>query len=255
MPELHRRPQPRRTLSKSLGLAVALLAAAALLAAPAGAADWSVNPDATAAELEDFHQDFAAAVYPYPEHGAKPLGVVGFEIYADASYSRQFEVFEGTNGPISGRLPQGTLSVARVGVRKGLPFGIDLEATYGRALGSSLGLVSGTVQWALLDGGAVTPALSLRVTGAQSTGVSYYRLRQLGAEAVLSKGFALLTPYVGAGLVRSESRFAFAPDKNVSTTDPVLFGGLTLNLLVPRINVEVQKGRGFQATVKVGFGL
>src|SRR5262245_10172143 len=125
----------RRRQLASLLLFTAVLAGAS---APAKASDWVVNPAATRGELEHFHGDFGAAGCPYPEHGAKPLGVVGFEVYADASYSREFEVFEGTNGAIGGRLPQGVLSVARVGVRKGLPFGIDLEATYGRALGSDL---------------------------------------------------------------------------------------------------------------------
>jgi hypothetical protein len=222
---------------------------------PAAAANWFINVDAPAAALEDFHRDFAAAVYPYPGHGAKPLGWVGFEVYVDASYSHEFDSFEGPFGAIGGNLPGGVLSVARIGVRKGLPLGFDLEATYGRALDSDLNMVSGTVQWALLDGSTLSPALSFRLTGSQSTGVSYYRLRQLGAEAVVSKGFAVLTPYVGAGLVRSESHFTFADGKDVSSTDPILFGGVTLNLLLPKINLEVQKGRGFQATLKLGFGL
>ncbi len=245
-----------RSRSSLVGSHLALLVAALVVGtAPASAASWFVNVDAPTAALEDFHRDFAAAVYPYAEHGAKPLGLVGFEIYADASYSHEFGAFEGPLGAIGGRLPSGVLSVARVGVRKGLPLGIDLEATYGRALDSDLNLVSGTVQWAALDGSTVTPAVAFRLTGSQTTGVGYYRLRQLGAEAVVSKGFALLTPYVGAGLVRSESHFTFADGKDVATTDPIVFGGVTISLLVPKINVEVQKGRGFQATVKLGFGL
>ncbi len=234
-------------------LTVWLLATALLDGAAAQAAQWSIGT-ATAAELEDFHRDLAEAAYPYPEHGAKPLGVVGFEIYADASYGRDFEIYEGHGHPIEGRLPQGILSVARVGLRKGLPGGFDVEATYGRAVGSDLNLLSGTLQWALLDGGAVSPALALRVTGSSSTGSDTYRLRQIGAEAVLSKGFAVLTPYIGAGMVRSESHFVLA-DQDVNSTHPIVFGGLTLNLLIPKINVEIQKGRNLQATVKVGFGL
>ena len=55
--------------------------------------------------------------------------------------------------------------------------------------------------------------------------------------------------------MRSESHFASVDGRDVSSTEPILFGGVTINLLIPKINVEVQKGRGFQATVKVGFGL
>ena len=242
-------------LRSRAGLVVALFASLVGGVAPASAANWFINVDAPAAALEDFHRDFAAAVYPYPGHGAKPLGWVGFEIYVDASYSHEFGSFEGPLGAIGGNLPGGILSVARVGVRKGFPLGFDLEATYGRALDSDLNMVSGTVQWALLDGSTVTPALAFRLTGSQSTGVAYYRLRQLGAEAVLSKGFPVVTPYLGAGLVRSESHFTFADGKDVGSTDPIFFGGVTLNLLIPKINLELQKGRGFQATLKLGFGL
>jgi hypothetical protein len=236
-------------------LLVSLPALIALVATPLHAASWFVNAGAPAAALEDFHKDFADAVYPYPEHAAKPLGVVGFEIFGDVSYSREFETFESLNGAIGGRLPSGVLSVARVGVRKGLPANLDVETTYGRALGSDLDFTSGSLQWALFAGGALSPAFAFRVTGSQTSGAQDYRLRQLGAEATLSKGFPLLTPYVGAGIVRSQSHFAFASEKDVSTTEPILFGGLTLNLLIPHLNVEVQKGRGFQATVKLGFGL
>ena len=164
-------------------------AAALALLPPAHASDWTLNGGAPKSELEDFHKDFADAVYPYPGHGAVPLGVVGFEAYVDASYNHGFGDAVGSAHPINGSLPGGILSVARVGVRKGLPLGIDLEATFGRAVGGNFNLVSGTVQWALLKGGVAEPALAFRVTGSQSTGVSNYRLRQVGVEAVVSKGF------------------------------------------------------------------
>lgn len=245
-----------RALRHRIAASCAMLFSAALvLPALAGASDWNLNPDAPKGEIEDFHKDFADAVYPYPGHDAVPLGLVGFEVYVDGSYNHGFGDAVGSQHPINGSLPGGVLSVARVGVRKGLPLGIDLEATYGRILGSDLNLISGSVQWALLKGGVASPALSFRLTGSQSTGVSYYRLRQLGVEAVASKGFTVFTPYIGAGFVRSESRFAFIEGHDATSTEPILFGGVTIKLLIPRINLEVQKGRGFQATVKLGFGL
>ncbi|MEO8504323.1 MAG: hypothetical protein ABI609_10545 [Acidobacteriota bacterium] len=248
-------PNPILPFCRLLRTGAWALALAFALQPTAMAADWGINPDTPKSTFEDFHKDFAAAVYPYAEHGAKPLGLVGFEVYVDASYNHGFGDDVGPGLPIYGSLPGGILSLARVGVRKGLPLGFDVEATYGRAVGSDLNIVSGTVQWALLEGGVATPALAFRLTGSKSTGVSYYSLRQLGAEAILSKGFAMLTPYVGAGMVRSESRFRFVSGRDVTSTEPILFGGVTISALIPKINIEVQKGRGFQATVKVGFGL
>ena len=248
-------PSSVRPLRRSVLSCALALAATCALQPAARAASWGINAATPKGAFEDFHKDFAAAVYPYAEHGAKPLGLVGFEVYVDVSYNHGFADDVGPNRPIDGSLPGGILSMGRVGVRKGLPLGFDVEATYGRALGSDLNLSSGTVQWALLQGGAVTPALAFRITGSKSTGVNDYSLRQLGAEAVLSKGFAILTPYIGAGMVRSESRFSFVSGRDVTSTEPILFGGVTISLLIPKINVEVQKGRGLQATVKLGFGL
>ena len=62
-----------------------------------------------------------------------------------------------------------------------------------------LELISGELSWAILDGGAVAPALALRLTGTQTTGGGAYDLDLYGAELELSKGFAVATPYVGAG--------------------------------------------------------
>src|SRR6476646_643980 len=116
----------RRRCSKIRFLVGSLVAGLAVAATgTASASSWFINVDAPAAALEDFHRDFAAAVYPYPGHGAKPLGLVGFEVYVDASYSHEFGSFEGPLGAIGGNLPGGVLSVARIGVHKGLPLGID----------------------------------------------------------------------------------------------------------------------------------
>lgn len=237
--------------------AVALLALPMLLAAAAPAAAWELLAGAPREDFEAFHQRFAFAAYPYPRHGAAPLGITGFRIYAEVTADRDFDEQDFYPGAVSGDLPGGTMSIARVGVRKGLPAGIDLGASYGEALDGDIELISGELLWAILDGGAVSPALSVRVTGTQSTGGGRYDLDLYGAELELSKGFAVVTPYVGGGFYYGEGRLdrgglgdAFETDD----TQAFVYAGITLNLLLPKITVEVEQGEAFQGAVNLAIG-
>lgn len=235
-------------------VAAAVLAVCALAALPAAA--WEVRDDAPRPAFEAFHDRFATAAFHYPRHGAAPLGLVGFELYADLSADLEFEDEDFFPDAVSGDLPAGALSIARVGVRKGLPGDVDLGLAWGTAVDGDLDLVSADVQWAFLDGGAVSPAMALRLTGTRTVGGGPYELDQYGAELLLSKGFPLLTPYVGAGVVWSEGRLARAGggELTVDGTRTVLYAGVVINLLLPKITVEAEQGEGFQVAARIGFG-
>ncbi|HEX9945830.1 MAG TPA: hypothetical protein VGG03_27805 [Thermoanaerobaculia bacterium] len=232
-----------------------LLLLALLAAAPAQA--WEVSGSATPDDFSAFNRRFSSDAYFYPRHRAAPLGLIGFEVYADASYDEGFDDEEFTGTAIEGDLTGGFLSVARVGARKGLPGGIDLGLSYGRALGGDVRLVSGELQYAIIKGGLLSPALSVRLTGTRTTGSGAYSLDQYGAELLLSKGFTVLTPYVGAGVVRSKGTLdtALGAELDDTTTRGVAYAGVTLNLLLPKITFEVEKADVVQGAVRVGFGL
>ncbi len=225
------------------------------LAAPALA--WEVSRDAPEPAFRDFHRRFSAAAYNYPRHGAAPLGLIGFEVYADAAVDQDFgdEPFAAT--ALEGDPVGDVLAFARVGARKGLPGGIDLGLSYGQALGGDVKLISGEIQYAILKGGLVKPALSVRVTGTQTLDAGAYDLDQYGAEFLLSKGFTVLTPYVGAGVIRSQGRLESALGGRFEDTHTrsIIYGGVRINLLVPKITIEVEKAEVVQGAVRVGFGL
>jgi hypothetical protein len=95
------------------------------------------------------------------------------------------------------------------------------------------------------------------VTGSRSLESEAYDLDQYGAEVLLSKGFAVLTPYVGAGLVYSKGtldRGSLLPGFEEEETRGVIYGGVTLNLLLPKITVEIEKAEVIQGAVRVGIG-
>jgi hypothetical protein len=233
-----------------------ILLALALFAAIPAQASWEVSGNASAEDFSAFHRRFSLDAYHYPRHGAAPLGLIGFEVYADATYDEEFDDEEFNDTAIDGDFTGGFLSIARVGARKGLPGGIDIGLAYGRALEGDIKLLSADLQYAILKGGLVKPALSIRLTGTRTLDAEAYELDQYGAEVLLSKGFTILTPYIGGGIVYSKGTL----DRDLlgsleeEETEGVLYAGVTLNLLLPKITVEVEKGDVLQGAVRVGFG-
>lgn len=228
----------------------------ALLSALPAHASWEVSRNATAEDFSDFHRRFSFDAYHYPRHGAAPLGLIGFEVYADATYDEGFDDEEFNDTAIDGDFTGGFLSIARIGARKGLPGGFDIGLAYGRALEGDVKLLSADLQYAILKGGLVKPALSVRLTGTRTLDAEAYELDQYGAELLLSKGFTILTPYIGGGIVYSKGTL----DRDLlgsleeEETEGVIYAGVTLNLLLPKITVEVEKGDVLQGAVRVGFG-
>ncbi len=233
-----------------------LLSVFGVLAALPARASFSVSPRATRGDFEAFHRRLSSDAYFYPRHSAAPLGLIGFEVYADATYEDKFDdqSFNGT--AVDGSYTGGFLSVARVGARKGLPGGVDLGLAYGKTLNGDVKLISAELQYAILHGGLLEPALSVRVTGTRTVDATAYELNQYGADVLLSKGFTVLTPYIGAGFIRSRGRLnrGLLGTFEDTETQGVAFAGVTLNLLLPKINFEVEKGEALQAAVRVGFG-
>jgi hypothetical protein len=226
-----------------------------LSALPALAAD--VRPDASEADFREFNRRFSMASYYYPRHGASPLGLIGFDVYADAAVDSGFGDEDAVARTLDDDLTGDMLAVVRVGARKGLPAGINIGVAYGRALETDVDLLSADLQWAIIEGGVLAPALSLRLTGTRAMGSDVYDLDQYGAELLLSKGFTVLTPFVGAGIVRSEGSLESSLGRTFedSQTRGIVYGGVTLNLLLPKITVEVEKADVVQGAVRVAIGL
>jgi hypothetical protein len=238
-----------------LGPAAAVLLAAALAPAlPATA--WDVDPRMSRSTFEEFHRRLATSVYAYPRHGAAPLGLVGFDVYADLTADDSFADEPFADEALDGDLEGDLLLVGRVGARKGLPGGIDLGASYAVALGGDLELVSGELQWAWIDGGLVTPSLALRVTATRTLDAGVYDLDQYGAELLLSKGFAVVTPYVGAGAAYSEGTLDAVGGERFEADDTrfIAYAGITVSLLIPKITLEVEQGDELTGALRVAFG-
>src|SRR6185312_15613020 len=146
-PPMLRRPILPRLLPPLLFSVLGVLATA-----PARAS-FSVSPHATRGDFEAFHRRFSSDAYFYPRHSAAPLGLIGFEVYADATYEDKFDDQSFNQTAVDGDYTGGFLSIARVGARKGLPGGVDLGLAYGKTLNGDVKLISAELQYAILHGG------------------------------------------------------------------------------------------------------
>src|SRR5204863_2634144 len=118
-PTTWRRTDPARTnpgdppMLRRPTLPRLLLLFSVLAAAPAQAS-FSVSPHATRGDFEAFHRRFSSDAYFYPRHSAAPLGLIGFEVYADATYEDKFDDQSFNQTAVDGDYTGGFLSVARV---------------------------------------------------------------------------------------------------------------------------------------------
>lgn len=134
---------------------------------------------------------------------AEPLGISGFDIGVEVSgmnINRNSEYWDAAFGGAASDAPP-YLLIPKLRVRKGLPLGIDVGASYTNIPSSNIRLYGFEVSKAILDGTVATPAVGVRATYTKLTGVEDLSLQTFGFDASVSKGFLFLTPYAGAGMM------------------------------------------------------
>lgn len=146
----------------------------------------------------DAFVDEVAAMSAYnPLSPAEPLGITGLEIGAAvSSYSIDTAIWD--NAVADGTAPS-HIPVPRLLVRKGLPFGIDIGASYAAVPGSNIKNVGGEVRWAFLEGSTVTPAVAVIGHASKLSGVPDFDVSTYGVDVGISKGFTIFTPYAAVG--------------------------------------------------------
>jgi hypothetical protein len=188
---------------------------------------------------------------------AEPQGITGFDIGVEASFVK-------LDSPVwDDVLERGApsyLAVPRLHLRKGLPFNLDIGASYAAVPDSNIELFGAELQWAILEGTVATPALALRGSYSTLRGVTDFDLQTMAADVVVSKGFLMFTPYVGAGVVRIDGKYdgtntvlqAELSDKKVTETR--IFGGVQVALALLRLTVEAEYAQMPVYTAKLSLG-
>jgi hypothetical protein len=187
---------------------------------------------------------------------AEPQGLTGFDIGVEASF---VDIDSSVWAEAINDTPS-YLVVPRLHVRKGLPFNIDVGAMYAQVPDSNITLWGGEVQLALLEGTTATPALALRGSYSSLEGVDDLDLQTYAADAVLSKGFLMFTPYIGAGVVQIEAEYTGNNStlqnelQDQSLTEARYFAGVQASMALLRLTGEIEYLERPIYTVKLSLG-
>lgn len=236
-----------------------MLPALALLLAPtvAAAGGLELGPQLTSDQLVELGEHVAEAI-DMPAGPARPLGVTGFELHVGGMWVRADEDAEWWEQTVS----EGSELVDGVDgyhafARKGLPAGFDVGAQFGSVLGEDFW--SAEVRYAVIDGGLAAPALGVRGAWSELAG-GPVDLQVLTAQATLSKGFTVLTPYVAAGVRWTDTEATVQEElfslRLESSSETFVFNaGVHISLPPVGLRVEARRGHQTALLVSAGFSL
>jgi hypothetical protein len=182
---------------------------------------------------------------------ATPLGVTGFDIGIEVTQT-QLESTSVFRQAGAGDLD--SVYIPKLHIHKGLPAGFDIGAFVSQVSGVSGTLIGAELRYAILDDGVATPALAVRLSGTKLSGVSHLDLSTVALDAMLSKKLALITPYIGAGTVRTQSKVNVGGLNEEKINKSRVFVGVNANVLLANVAVEAEKmGDNTSLSAKVGF--
>ncbi|MGE5866999.1 MAG: hypothetical protein ACM32J_18150 [Rhizobacter sp.] len=220
---------------------LALVAAGLLALAPAARAEDIRTVQAlTQAEFRDLSDDLSAALSFKPMIPSESLGVTGFDVGVGVTGTRLAHRSTWAKAS-NGDSPSATLPVGVVRVHKGLPYDFDIGASLATTE-TNARAVGGELRWAVVPGGMLTPAVALRASASVITGIDQIDMNTYGLDVSVSKGFAMFTPYAGAGAVFVRSK----PDGSTglaseSFTQTKVYAGLNVNLGLLNLAVETDR--------------
>lgn len=123
---------------------------------------------------------------------AEPLGILGFDISVEA-----------TSSTITTLAGMQTIMLPKVKLQKGLMMGFDIAGYYAQTsfAGQPIGGYGIAVNYALLEGTIVTPALAVRGAYTTFSMANVINSTTMSADISMSKGLGPWTPYIGIGYV------------------------------------------------------
>ena len=235
------------------GFAAAILVAASL---PAAATDLNQIQNLMQDQFRGLSQDLAATLSYKPLTPTAPLGITGFD-FGLAATATKIKNSDALSQAGAGE--HSTLAVPSLRLNKGLPFNIDVGAMVGEVPGSNVRVYGGELRYALVPGGAATPAIGVRGSYTKLTGVDQLDFNTRGLDLSISKGFLVFTPYAGIGRVWATSNPKdLTPNPNNLSRESIslnkTFVGLNMNFGLTNLVFEADRtGEDTSYGVKLGF--
>lgn len=227
--------------------------AAALLAAalPVCAADFPNIRALTQNQFLLLSEDLGAALSYKGVTPATTLGPWGFDIGVELSATdvKNSDIFR-----LAGNGSTDTLFVPKLHIYKGLGAGFDVGGFVAAAPDVEATLWGLDMRYAFVEDTLTTPALAARISGTRTTDIGSLRVYTYGGDLMLSKRFVLATPYIGAGIVRVESKISAAGLNDETFNKGRYFGGVNINFAVINLAFEAERlGDNTTLSAKVGW--
>jgi hypothetical protein len=233
-------------MMRAAALLVPIVVAASL---PCQASDFGNLGALAQQEFRDLSTDLGAAFAYKGVAPATALGILGFDIGIEATdtkmeHSRLFSL-AGSGG-------QSHLFVPKLHVHKGLFAGFDIGAFIAGTPDIDATAWGADMRYTFVDDGLTTPAVGVRLSGSRTSGMGSLKVGTAAVDLMVSKKFALLTPYLGAGAVRIASSASGFNDERIDQGR--VFGGVNLNLALINFAFEVEKlGDNTSLSAKLGW--
>ncbi len=205
------------------------------------------------ADFRKLSEDMGAALSYKAVIPAKPLGITGFDIGMEVTATK-LKNPDAWDRASSGDAPA-TVYIPKLHVHKGLPAGIDVGAFYTSVPNTNIKLWGGELRYAILEGTLVSPTLDVRGSYSKLSGVDQLNFHTTGLELVVSKGFAIFTPYAGIGRVWTTSEpEGIANLKKEEFGQNKYFVGGNVNFGLGNVALEADKtGDATSYNLKLGF--
>jgi hypothetical protein len=223
--------------------------------------DIAFLPETTQEQFETFSRLVAQGIYATPIDAARARGLLGFDIGIGATaIPVDTDAAYWVNAVEQDFTVSDHVVVPRLIVSKGLSVA-TISAMYAQVPDSEISVLGASLDVPLVSGGIAKPTLAVRGSYAMLQGAETFDLNTYGVELFLSKGFGPITPYVAAGLARSDAEGTIvspidAPSRTL--TDEAgsnrITVGVKLSLLLPKIVVEATQGEERSYAAKVAFG-
>ncbi|QJR16935.1 hypothetical protein [Usitatibacter palustris] len=220
-----------------------------LAASSAAAGDFSSITNLTQDQFRRLSEDLGAAAAYKGVAPATPLGLVGFDL---GFVLTSTNVENSSLFALAGEGSQSEILVPKLQIHKGLMAGLDIGAFIGAMPDLGATVYGADLSWAFVDDTLTTPAVAARVSGSITNGLGI-DVATVALDAMISKKFAMVTPYVGAGVVRVQSKAdgGFSEEK---FNQGRVFAGLNVNLSVINLAFEAEKmGDNTSLSAKLGW--
>jgi hypothetical protein len=232
----------------SLGILAPAVLAVAL---PAHAGEFSDIRDLAQGEFRALSKDLGAAFSYKGVTPATALGPLGFDVGLEVTETR---VENSSLFARAGAGGQSRLVIPKLHVHKGLFGGLDVGAFVAGATDIDARLFGADVRYTLVDDGLVAPAIAVRASATKATGLGDLKISTAAVDSIVSKRFTALTPYAGAGAVRTQSSASGAGLAEERIDQGRVFGGVNLNLLTLNLAFEAEKmGDNVSLSAKLGW--